>query len=250
MRSSRLLGYAPIGCALCGCSHGQSARGFSGTWDDGKTRGIAIAVASTWKYPGEMDFQGVPADRLQRDAYAILPFDAGGVSRKLVLVALSPPNRHCHACAPVTGGAIFIGKNGGWEAGYDQAKIVDVGASGKPPKARLQAPGPALPAVTFETDSTHQGFQAETLTLVGEVAGRLNELLSIETEASNEGAALPGSQTFQWRATLESIPVRDGKYLDIRVKSSGTREAGEGKPVQPFSSTVTYRFSDGSYKPD
>jgi len=239
MRHSRLWAFALVGCALCGCSHGQGGRSFSGSWDDGKAREIAIAVASTWKFPGEIDFQGAAAAQLQRDAYAILPFDAGGAKRRLVLVAVAPRDHTCHACAPVTGGVVFSNKNGRWEAGYDQAMIVSLGAFGKPPKARLQALGPALPAVAFEMDAMAQGYEAATLTLVGEVAGGLKELLSIETEASNEAADLPKSQTFRWRATLEFIPVRDGKYPDIRVKSSGTKEAGEGSPVQPYSSTVT-----------
>ena len=189
MRHSRLWAFALVGCALCGCSHGQGGRSFSGSWDDGKAREIAIAVASTWKFPGEIDFQGAAAAQLQRDAYAILPFDAGGAKRRLVLVAVAPRDHTCHACAPVTGGVVFSNKNGRWEAGYDQAMIVSLGAFGKPPKARLQALGPALPAVAFEMDAMAQGYEAATLTLVGEVAGGLKELLSIETEASNEASA-------------------------------------------------------------
>ncbi|MGO9967077.1 MAG: hypothetical protein ACLPY2_07395 [Bryobacteraceae bacterium] len=249
MRGPWLWAYALMSCAMCACSQGQAGRSFGGNWDDAKAREIAIAISSSWQYSGDADFGGASVARLQRNAYAILPFDKAGVSRRLVLVAVAPPDYTCHACPPVTGGVIFIGKDGGWEAGYDQAKIVNLGANGQPPKARLQQLGPALPALAFEMDSMAQGHEATTLTLVGEAAGKLKELLSLETAESNQAADLPENQTFRWQATLEFMPAPNREYPDIRVQFSGTRQAGEGKPLQPYSSAVTYRFSAGSYKP-
>jgi hypothetical protein len=241
--------YALVSCVMCACSHGQTSRSFRGNWDDAKARETALSVASSWQFSGDSDFGGVSVAQLERNAYAILPFDKGGTSRRLVLVAVSPPDYTCHACSPVTGGVIFIGKDGGWEVGYDQKKIVSLGASGQPPKARLQQLGPAIPAVAFEMDSMAQGYAATSLTLVSEVEGKLKAVLSLETAESNEAAGLPENQTFQWHATLEFIPSSNGKYPDIRVKSTGTKQTGEGKPLQPYSSTVTYRFSDGTYRP-
>jgi hypothetical protein len=241
--------YALVSCAMCACSDGQAGRSFRGNWDDAKARETALSVASSWQFSGDSDFGGVSVAQLERNAYAILPFNKAGASRRLVLVAVSPPDYSCHACSPVTGGVVFIGKDGGWAVGYDQQRIVSLGANGRPPKARLQQLGPAIPAVAFEMDSMAQGSEATNLTLVSEVAGKLKEVLSLETAESNAAADLPENQTFHWQATLEFVPASNGQYPDIRVKSSGTKEAGEGKPSQPYSSTVTYRFSNGNYKP-
>jgi hypothetical protein len=240
-------------CVLCAGLSGQGMRGFSGNWDDAKAREIAISASSAWHYSSDSDFQGASGQgavgaQLERHAYAILPFDRGGTARRLVLIAVSPRDYTCRACAPVTGGVIFVSKDGRWEAGYDQARIVSLGANGQPPKARLQQLGPSMAVAAFEMNSMAQGLEATTLTLVGEVSDKLQEVLSVETAETNAAAGLPKNQTFGWKATLEYIPAENREYPDIRVRSSGTKEAGEGKPVQPYSSTVTYRFSDGSYK--
>lgn len=237
-----------MSCALCACSPAQSARSFRGDWNEVRARDISIEISRSWQFSDAKDFHGTSAFDLQRNVYSVLPFDHAGESRWLLLLAVTPPNQNCHACAPVTGGVIFTRKDGAWEAGYDQSHIVSIGANGQPPKARVQSLGPAQPAVVFEMASMAQGFQATTLTLVAEVQGQLTDVLSIETQESNEAAGLPEAQTYKWQANVEPSPSSKTDFPDIVVKSSGTKAEEEGQKAKPYSATSVYRFSGGVYR--
>jgi len=237
-----------MSCALCACSPAQSARSFRGDWNEARARDISIEISRSWQFSDAKDFHGTPAVDLQCNVYSVLPFDHAGESRWLVLLAVTPPNQSCHACAPVTGGVIFTRRNDAWEAVYDQSHIVSIGANGQPPKARVQSLGPAQAAVAFEMASMAQGLQATTLTLVAEVQGQLREVLSVETQESNEAAGLPQPQTYRWQADVEPSSSSKTDFPDLVVKSSGTNSAEEGKKAKPYSATSTYRFSGGSYR--
>jgi hypothetical protein len=248
----RLLLCAALSCSACFRLCAQSGRSFSGDWDEKKAAQIALQISRSWQSAPQSS-PNIAEKPLQSDIYAFLRFDKLGVSRWLVLVAQSPPDSTCHACAPETGGVIFTRKDNIFEADYDQAKIIRLGAFGKPPQAHVAELGHGRPAIAFEMNSMAQGYEATTLTLVTEVAGELKKVLSLRTAASNEAAGLPDDQTFKWHATLDFVPGPNPAYFDIRVKATGTR-AIEGGPnagkVQPHSSTVLYRFSDGAYKPE
>jgi hypothetical protein len=253
---------ATVICVVCPRVPAQSARSlseksFSGNWDESKAAEIALQISRSWQAPLDhpRDSAGKP---LQRNVYAFLPFDKSGVTRWLVLVAQSPADFTCHACAPVTGGVIFTrkdkkkdDKDSVFDADHDQANITNLGAFGKPPQAHVQQLGDNRPAIAFEMNSMAQGYQATTLILITEVEGKLTKVLSLQTFASNEAAALPDDQTFKWQAALEFVPGSNPEYSDIRVKSTGTREIADGPDagkVRPHSSTALYRFSDGTYK--
>lgn len=234
-----------MSCALCACSPAQSARSFRGDWNEGRARDISIEISRSWQFSDAKDFHGTPAIDLQRAVYSVLSFDRAGESRWLVLLAVTPPNQSCRACAPVTGGVIFTRKDGAWEAEYDQSHIVSIGANGQPPKARAQSLGPGQPAVAFEMASMAQGLQATTLTLVAEVQGQLREVLSVETQESNEAAGLPESQTYKWQANVEPSPSSNTDFPDIVLKSNGTKPEEDGQKAKPYSTTSIYRFSSG-----
>ena len=242
-------------CVAVSCvgarSPAQSAQSFSGDWDENNATEIALQISRSWRSATPDHIQGAPEKATQSDVYAFLPFDKSGVTRWLVLVAQSPPDYTCHACAPVTGGVIFTRVRDGFEADYDQPKIISLGAFGKPPQTHVQNLGHGRPAIAFEMNSMAQGYATTTLTLVTEVEGKLKKVLSLETAASNEAAALPENQTFKWRAALEFVPGPNPQYYDIRATSTGTREIKDGPnagKVRPQSSTVIYRFSDGAYQ--
>ena len=250
-----------LSCALGACSPAQNARSvtdrsvndrsFSGDWNEGRARDIALAVSRSWQFSDAKDFHGSPALDLQRTVYAILPFNRGGEPGWLVLMAVIPHNQTCHACAPVTGGVVFSRKDGVWSAGYDQSHIVSLGAFGQPPKARVQALGAAQPAVAFEMESMAQGLAATTLTLVVDVQGQLKEVLSLETAESDEGAGLPEDQTYKWQATVEASSSAASSSLtefpNLVVKFSGTKVAEGSQKAWPYMATSTYRFSGGAY---
>jgi hypothetical protein len=245
-------------CAALSCSAGprgraQSARSFSGNWDEKKAAEIALQISRSWLVATPGAPQNTPEKPMQSKAYAFLPFDKSGVTRWLVLVAQSQPDYTCHACAPATGGVIFTRKHDVFEADYDQPKIVSLGTFGNPPKAYVQDLSRGRPAIAFEINSLAQGYEATTLTLVAELGGKLKKVLSLQTAASNEAAGLPDDQTFKWHATLEFVPGSNPKYFDVRVKATGTSAAEDGPnagKVRPRSLTVVYRFSDGAYKPE
>ena len=240
-----------LGCGGCRVAAAQSSRSFSGDWNEHKAAEIALQIARSWTAGGQQCSEGASEKPCQSEVYAFLPFHKVGVQRWLVLVSQPPPDNNCHACSPVTGGIIFTRKGKAFEADYDQPEIVSFGGWGNPPQARVQALGPGKPAVVFEVDGMGQGYAGKTLTFVAEVDGKLKRVLSLQVAGSNEAADLPEEQTFRWDSLLEFDPREDGGYSDLRVKSSGTKEVEEsGTPrVEPYSSTVTYRFEDGIYKP-
>jgi hypothetical protein len=252
-----------LSCALCACSPAQNAqpisaqststasisvRSFSGDWNETRARDIAIEASRAWQFSDAKDFHGTPAVDLQRTAYSVLPFDHAGEPSWLVLVAVIPPKQTCRACAPVTGGVIFTRKGVAWQAGYDQSHIVSIGANGQPPKVRVQNLGPALPAVAFEMVSMAQGLEATTLTLVADVQGQLREVLSLETEESNQAAGLPETETYKWQANVERSSSSQAEFPDIIVKFSGTKPAEDGQKARPYTTTSVYRFSGGVYR--
>lgn len=251
--AAKLLLCAALSCAAGPRTPAQSARSFSGNWNEQKAAEIALQISRSWPAATEGDPHTAPEKRPQSNVYSFLHFDKQGVTRWLVLVAQSPPDYNCHACAPATGGVVFTRKGDIFEANYDQPNITSLGAFGNPPQAHVQELGHGQPAIAFEMNSMAQGFEATSLTLVSEVEGKLKEVLSLQTAASNEAAGLPEEQTFKWSATLEFVPGAKRKYFDIRVKSTGTRETEDGPnagKVGPYSSTVVYRFSDGAYRPE
>lgn len=226
-------------------------RAFSGDWNEGRARDVALAVSRSWQFSDAKDFHGTPAVDLQRTVYAILPFNRAGEPGWLVLLAVIPQNQTCHACAPVTGGVIFSRKDGVWSAGYDRSHIVSLGAFGQPPKVRVQALGGAQPAVAFEMESMAQGLAATTLTLVADVQGQLKEVLSLETAESNEGAGLPEDQTYKWQASLEAsssdASSLSTEFPDLVVKFSGTKVAEGSQKARAYKVTSMYRFGGGAY---
>jgi hypothetical protein len=236
-----------MSCAVSACSPAQSVRSFHGDWNEVRAREISIEISRSWQFSDANDFHGAPALDLQRNAYSVLPFDHAGESRWLILLAVTPANQNCRACAPVTGGVIFTRKQGEWKAEYDRSHIVSIGANGQPPSARAQTLG-AQPAVALEMSSMAQGLQSTTLTLVAEVQGQLKEVLSVETRESNEAAGLPEEQTYKWQANVEPSPSSKDDFPDLVVKSSGTKPQEESQKAKPYSSTSIYRFSDGAYR--
>ncbi|MGA9509362.1 MAG: hypothetical protein WBV55_12165 [Candidatus Sulfotelmatobacter sp.] len=247
---ARLLLLMAVGCGTCRVAAAQASRSFSGDWNEHKAEAIALQIAGSWPAKARQNSEGISEKPRHNEVYAFLPFDEIGVQRWLVLVSQSPPENNCHACSPVTGGIIFTRKGDVFEADYDQPEIVSLGGWGKPPQARLQALGVGKPAVVFEVDGMGQDYAGKALTFVAEVDGKLKRVLSLQVAGSNESAALPEEQTFQWDSLLDFDPRADGGYADIRVKSSGTKEVEEAgtERVEPYSSTVTYRFQDGDYK--
>ena len=247
----RLLLCMAVSCGACRVASAQASRSISGDWNEHKAEEIALQIARSWPATAQEHSQEASDKPQQHQVYAFLPFDKALVQRWLVLVSQSPPDSNCHACAPVTGGVMFTRKGDAFEADYDQAEIVIMGGWGNPPQARLQELGPGKPTVVFEVDGMGQGYAGKTLTFVAEVDGKLRRVLSLQVAASNEAADLPEEQTFRWDSLLEFDPRVDGGYADIRVKSSGTKEVEVSgtQRVEPYSSTVIYRFEDGIYKP-
>jgi hypothetical protein len=241
-----------LSCALCACfiaQNGQSSvRSFSGDWNEARARDIALEVSRSWQFSEAKDFHGTPAADLQRTVYSVVPFDHAGEPRWLILLAVIPPNQTCRACAPVTGGLIFTRKNGAWQAGYEQSHIVSIGASGQPPRVRVQSLGAARPALAFEMASMAQGLEATSLTLVAEVQGQLKEVLSIETSESNAAAGLPEAQTYKWHAIMEASSSSQVEFPDMVVKFSGTKPTEDGRKSRPYTTTSIYRFSGGAYR--
>jgi hypothetical protein len=229
---------------LDGCSRAQNAA--SAQWDEAKARDTALSLAKGWKFSPD-DFQGNSVADLRPNVYAVLPFDLPRNSRWLLLVATAPPNDTCHACAPITGAVIFAMKDGAWPAVYDQAQVIHLGAFGKPPNARARPLGPSKPAVEFELNSMAQGYEVTSLTFVAEVNHTLQQVLSLDTEASNEAAGMPPNQTFKWQASVETSPSNSG-FADITVKYSGTKPADNQQEVRPYSAKSVYRFSGDNYK--
>lgn len=240
-----------VGCGGCRVAATQVLRSFSGDWNEHKAEAIALQIARSWTASAQQNSGSASEKPRHNEVYAFLPFNKVGIQRWLVLVSQSPPDNNCHACSPVTGGIIFTRKGEAFDADYDQPEIVSLGGWGQPPQARLQALGAGKPGVVFEVDGMGQGHAGETLTFVAEVDGKLKRVLSLQVAGSNEAADLPEEQTFRWDSLLEFDPRLDGGYSDIRVKSSGTREVEESgaQRVEPYSSTVIYRFEDGTYKP-
>jgi hypothetical protein len=247
----RLLVCMAVGVGGCGVAATQVARSFRGDWNEHKAEAIALQIARSWTGVARQHSPGASEKPAQYQVYAFLPFDKAGVQRWLVLVAQSPPDNNCHACSRVTGGIIFTRKGEAFDADYDQPEIVTLGGWGKAPQVRLQALGQGKPGVVFEVDGMGQGYAGKTLTFVAEVDGKLKRVLSLQVAGSNEAADLPEEQTFKWDSLLEFDLRTDGGYSDIRVRSSGTREVEESgaQRVEPYSSTVIYRFEGGIYKP-
>lgn len=229
---------------LSACSRAQSPQ--PARWDEAKARESALAIAKTWKFSPD-DFAESAAN-LQNKVFAVVPFDTAGMPRWLVLIATAPPDHTCHACAPVTGAVIFALKDGSWKPVYDQSRIIDLGAFGKPPTARVRSLAPSKPVIEFELGSMAQGLEATTLILVAEVNQRLQEVLSLETQESNEAAATPPELTFKWQATVETSPTINAGFPDLVVKYSGTKAADNGQEIRPYSTTTTYRFNGERYK--
>ncbi|HTT19264.1 MAG TPA: hypothetical protein VMG82_09980 [Candidatus Sulfotelmatobacter sp.] len=231
--------------ALTGSTQAQSPP--KTNWDEAKAREAALAISKTWKFsPGE--FEGGAAKDLQHDVYAVLPFDLPGKPRWILLVATAPPENYCHACSPVSGAVIFALKGDSWQSVYNQPNVSDLGAFGKPPNAHVQSLGPATPAIEFELSSMAQGYVGTNVTFVAEVNQKLREVLSVLSAESNEAADMPSDQTFSWHATVEmSSSIHEG-FADIVVKSSGTKPAGKGEDIRPYSETATYRFNGEVYK--
>jgi hypothetical protein len=242
-RSWLAIGIALTGL-LSGCSRAQNPA--SARWDEAKARETALTIAKGWKFSPD-DFLGSSAS-LQHNVYAVLPFDNSKTARWLLVVATAPPGHTCHACAPVTGAIVFAPKAGSWQAVYDQPRVLDLGAFGKPPSARIRSLDPSKPAVEFELGAMAQGFEATTLTLVAEVNQKLKEVLSLETEESNEAADMPPAQTFKWQAKVETYPTVNAGFPDIVVRYSGTISADNGKTIHPYSATRIYRFDGEVYR--
>jgi hypothetical protein len=239
-----MIGIPVIG-ALIGWSFAQNLP--TRNWDEAKAREIALAISNTWKFAPDR-FQAGTATNLQHRVYAVLPFDVPGTPRQLLLIATAPPDETCHACAPVTGAVMFELKDGTWRVDYALPDISNEGTFGRPPNARVRRLGPAKPAIEFELDSMAQGYEGSGVTLVAEVNRDLREVLSVATGESNEAAAMPPEQTFRWRATIEISDTIHHGFLDIVVKSSGTKPAENGSDILPYSATDTYRFDGEAYK--
>ena len=143
---------------------------------------------------------------------------------------------------------MFELKDGTWRVEYAQPDIGNQGTFGRPPNARVRRLGSAKPAVEFELHSLAQGYEGSRVTLVAEVKGDLREVLSIATGESNQAAAMPPEQTFKWQATIEVSQTIHQGFRDIVVTSSGTKPAGSGNEIVPYSATDTYRFRGEAYQ--
>lgn len=230
---------------LDGCSRAQNTA--PAQWDEAKARDAALTISRGWKFSPD-DFKGNSVADLQHDVYAVLPFDLPENSRWLLLVATAPLNDTCHACAPITGALIFALKGGAWQAVYDQAQVIHLGAFGKPPNARARPLGPSKPAVQFELNSMAQGYEITSLTFVAEVNHTLQQVLSLDTAASNEAAGMPPMQTFRWQTSIETSPSSTSGFADIIVNYSGTKPADNQQEVRPYSGKSVYRFSGTAYQ--
>ncbi len=232
--------------ALAACPPtAANPRSLPGAWNEAQARVVALAVAKSWQFPADPDIQ---KDR-QASVYAVLPFDQVGVPGWLVLVAVVPASFTCHACAPVTGGVLFTRKGEVWQASFDQAHVLRLGANGRPPGARSESLGPNQPAAAFEMEAMAQGYQGRMLTLVSLWQGKLTEVLSLQTQADNGAAGLPEAETFHWQAHVEVLPVSNAGYFDLRLTYSGTKPSVEGNKLSPYTGSTVYRFRDGSYSP-
>lgn len=215
-------------------------------WDEPKAREIALVISRTWKLSPDQ-FQTGTATSLEHRVYAVLPFDVPDTPRRLILIATASSNETCHACAPVTGAVMFELKDGSWRVQYDLPDITNQGTFGQPPNAHVRRLGPAKPAVEFELISMAQGYEASGVTLVAEVDHRLRAVLSVAIGDSNEAADLAPEQTFRWQATIEVSQTVHHGFADLIVKSSGTKPAGNGSSISPYSATETYRFNGETY---
>ena len=230
--------------ALIGSSLAQDLH--TPNWDEPKAREIALTISSTWKF-SPAQFQTGNASNLEHRVYAVLPFDVPDTPRRVVLIATASSNETCHACAPVTGAVMFELKDGTWRVQYGLPDIINLGTFGRPPNAHVRRLGPAKPAVEFELDSMAQGYEGSSVTLVAEVDHHLKEVLSLAIGESNEAAGMAPEQTFRWQATIEVSQAIHHGFANLTVKSTGTKPAGNGNSISPYSATETYQFNGETY---
>lgn len=201
-------------------------------------------------FPDKKDAEGYFEERKGLvKVISFQPYYENGKNKVFLLTKTIPTNIpfDCHACLPLIGAAIFVGKNRHWEIEAQNQFIMYDGEYGELPIVKMIEIGKDKFGFTLEFEHI-----AETNREISIFVPYKNTILNAHKEVIyynnfSDCASSDAIQCVAYTSNIDFISSKNETYYSIKIKKFGTIFSDKKNKSVPIDENITYRFLNGKY---